>query len=52
MRRAVAGGDIALVNGGGIEEDLDARDIIYGDIIAVHPYGIPCVWLKRPGKRS
>lgn len=37
--RAVAGTDIAIVNGGGIRADLPAGDITYGDIIAVHPYG-------------
>ena len=37
--RAIAGADIAFVNGGGIRADLPAGDITYGDIIAVHPYG-------------
>lgn len=37
--RAVAGADIAIVNGGGIRADLPEGDITYGDIIAVHPYG-------------
>ena len=37
--RAIAEADIAFVNGGGIRADLDAGDITYGDIIAVHPYG-------------
>ena len=37
--RAVAGADIALVNGGGIRADLNAGDVTYGDILAVHPYG-------------
>lgn len=37
--RAIAGADIAFVNGGGIRADLSAGDITYGDIIAVHPYG-------------
>ena len=31
--------DIALVNGGGIRADLNAGDVTYGDILAVHPYG-------------
>ena len=37
--RAIAGADIAFVNGGGIRADLAAGDITYGDLIAVHPYG-------------
>lgn len=37
--RAVAGADIAFVNGGGIRADIETGDITYGDIIAVHPYG-------------
>jgi len=37
--RAIAGADIAFANGGGIRADIEAGDITYGDIIAVHPYG-------------
>lgn len=37
--RALAGTDIAFVNGGGIRDDLPAGDITYADIIAVHPFG-------------
>ena len=37
--RAISGADIAFVNGGGIRADIEAGDITYGDIIAVHPYG-------------
>lgn len=37
--KAVAGADIAFVNGGGIRADIETGDITYGDIIAVHPYG-------------
>ncbi len=37
--RAVAGADIAFVNGGGVRADLPAGDITYGGLIAVHPYG-------------
>lgn len=37
--RAIAGTDIAFVNGGGIRDDLPAGDITYADIIAVHPFG-------------
>ena len=37
--RTIAGADIAFVNGGGIRADIEAGDITYGDLIAVHPYG-------------
>ena len=37
--RAMAGTDIAFVNGGGIRDDLPEGDITYADIIAVHPFG-------------
>lgn len=37
--RTIAGADIAFANGGGIRADMEAGDITYGDIIAVHPYG-------------
>ena len=37
--RAMAGTDIAFVNGGGIRDDLPKGDITYADIIAVHPFG-------------
>ena len=36
--RAVSGADVALVNGGGIRADLQAGEITYGDILAVHPF--------------
>ena len=37
--RAMAGTDIAFVNGGGIRDDLPEGDITYADIIEVHPFG-------------
>lgn len=37
--RAIAGSDVAIVNGGGIRADIPAGDITYEQIIAVHPYG-------------
>lgn len=37
--RAIAGADIAVVNGGGVRADIEAGDITYEDIYAVHPYG-------------
>ena len=37
--RAVAKADIAVVNGGGIRADLTEGEIIYADLIAVHPFG-------------
>lgn len=37
--RALAGTDVAFVNGGGIRANIAAGDITYGDIISVHPFG-------------
>lgn len=37
--RAVAGADIAFVNGGGIRADIKKGDITYNDILTVQPYG-------------
>lgn len=37
--RWVSGAQIAVVNGGGIRADLPAGDILYADILALHPYG-------------
>ena len=37
--RAIAGTDIAYVNGGGIRADIPEGDITYADIISVHPFG-------------
>ncbi len=36
--REVLDADIAIVNGGGIREDILRGDITYGDIISVHPF--------------
>jgi len=37
--RAMAGAEIALVNGGCIRNDIPAGDITYGQILSVHPFG-------------
>lgn len=37
--RSITGADIAIVNGGGIRNNIPAGDITYGDIISVLPYG-------------
>ena len=37
--RAVAKSDVAFVNGGGIRKSLNAGDITFSDVIAVHPFG-------------
>ena len=36
--RAVSGADIAIVNGGGIRDDIPAGDITYGRLIEVYPF--------------
>lgn len=36
--------DIAFVNGGGVRDNIDAGDIIFGEVIAVHPFNnVGCV---------
>lgn len=37
--RLVLGADVAMVNGGGIREEIAPGDITNGDLIAVHPFG-------------
>lgn len=37
--RYVLDTDIALVNGGGIRSNIEAGEVTYADIIAVHPWG-------------
>ena len=37
--RTVMGADVAIVNGGGIRDNIYAGDVTYGDILAAHPYG-------------
>ena len=36
--RVIADADIAFANGRGIRADINAGDVTYGDMIAVHPY--------------
>lgn len=49
--RYVTGADIALVNGGGIREDILAGDITYNDIISVHPYGNAVCMVEATGQQ-
>ncbi len=37
--RAMAGSDIAVINGGGIRASIKAGDITYGDVLNVYPFG-------------
>jgi len=37
--RTIGGADIGWVNGGGVRSGIDAGDITYEQIIAVHPFG-------------
>lgn len=37
--RLVTGADVAIVNGGGIRESIEAGDITFEDILKVHPFG-------------
>lgn len=49
--RYVTGADIALVNGGGVREDILAGDITYNDIISVHPYGNAVCMVEATGQQ-
>ncbi len=49
--RAVAGADIAFVNGGGIRADIEEGDVTFGDIVAVHPYGNELVLAEVTGQQ-
>lgn len=49
--RAVAGADVALVNGGGIRVDILTGDITYNDIISVHPFGNELCMVEATGQQ-
>ena len=48
--RYVSGADIAFVNGGGIRADIEAGEIAYEDVIAVHPYANTICMVKASGQ--
>ena len=48
--RYVSGADIAFVNGGGIRADIEAGEITYEDVIAVHPYANTICMVKATGQ--
>lgn len=48
--RAMAGADIAIINGGGIRADIAAGEVTYGDIIAAHPYGNTLCMVEATGQ--
>ena len=45
------GADIALMNGGGIRQDIAAGDVTYGDIIKVHPFGNQVCVVRATGQQ-
>ena len=45
------GADIALMNGGGIRQDIAVGDVAYGDIIKVHPFGNQVCVVKAKGQQ-
>lgn len=49
--RANLGTDIAFVNGGGIRANIEAGDITYGQIIAVHPFGNSACSIEVKGQQ-
>ncbi len=48
--RAVAGADIAFVNGGGVRADIKAGNVTYADMIAVHPFGNTLCMVEATGQ--
>lgn len=48
--RAMLGADVAIVNGGGIRDNIAAGEITYGDIIAVHPFGNAACLVEATGQ--
>ena len=48
--RAISGAQIALVNGGGIRDNLPSGDIIFADVIAVHPFGNTLCMVEATGQ--
>lgn len=48
--RAVAGADIAFVNGGGVRADIKAGNVTYADTIAVHPFGNTLCMVEATGQ--
>ncbi len=48
--RAVSGAQVAFVNGGGIRDDLPAGNIIFADVIAVHPFGNTLCMVEATGQ--
>lgn len=36
---AMSGADVALINGGGVRDNIPAGDVTYEDILKVHPFG-------------
>lgn len=49
--RTIAGTDIALVNGGGIRDNLSEGDVTFEDIIKVHPFGNYLTAVKATGRQ-
>lgn len=48
--RAMAGSDIAFVNGGGIRAKIPTGDVTYGAILSVHPYGNALCMVEATGQ--
>lgn len=49
--REMAHSDIAIVNGGGIRDDLPQGDVTYADLIRIHPYGNYLNSVKATGQQ-
>ena len=49
--RILTGADIAVMNGGGIRQNIAAGDVTYGDIIKVHPFGNQLCVIEATGQQ-
>ena len=48
--RTVLGADIAFVNGGGVRADIQAGEITFAEVIAVHPFGNAACVVEATGQ--
>lgn len=49
--RAQTGADVAVMNGGGVRDEIRKGDVTYGDIIKVHPFGNEICMIKVTGQQ-
>ncbi len=49
--KAVLGCDIALINGGGVRDNIEKGDVSYGDLLDVNPFGNDLCVIEATGKQ-